>query len=124
MITVQEGPAGGHEAGPASRASGAGPRSGPDEERAARHRALALQALRCGRGINWAADITTLPIRLVARVAAIHGIADTSTDEGLPAAAQWPPVAVVTQPVSAARRAATPVPGYGTRLLQLAGGAA
>ena len=124
MITVQESPAGGHEADPASRARGAGPRSGPDEERAARHRALALQALRCGRGINWAADVTTLPVRLVARVAAIHGIADTSTDEGLPAAAQWPPVAVVTQPAPFVLRAVAPGPARDSGMLQLAGGAA
>lgn len=37
---------------------------------AARHRALALRALACGHGVQWAADITGLPLRLVARVAA------------------------------------------------------
>jgi hypothetical protein len=39
-------------------------------EAAARHRALALRALACGHGAQWAADITGLPLRLVARVAA------------------------------------------------------
>lgn len=39
---------------------------------AARHRAAALRALACGHGVQWAADITGLPLRLVARVAAEH----------------------------------------------------
>jgi hypothetical protein len=41
---------------------------------ATRHRALALRALACGHGVQWAADITGLPLRLVARVAAEHRI--------------------------------------------------
>jgi hypothetical protein len=41
---------------------------------AARHRALALRALACGHGVQWAADITGLPVRLVTRIAAEYGI--------------------------------------------------
>lgn len=44
------------------------------ESTAARHRAAALQALACGHGVQWAADITGLPVRLVARVAAEHRV--------------------------------------------------
>jgi hypothetical protein len=39
-----------------------------------RHRALALRALVCGHGVQWAADITGLPLRLVARVAAEYRV--------------------------------------------------
>lgn len=34
----------------------------------------ALKALRLGRGVNWAADITGLPYVFVCRLAAEHGI--------------------------------------------------
>jgi hypothetical protein len=45
-------------------------------ERARAQRDLAIRALRIGRGIRWAADITTLPLRFVDRIAREHGIPD------------------------------------------------
>jgi hypothetical protein len=60
-----------------------------------RHRELALRALLCGRGVRWASDITTLPLRLVARVAAEVGIPDPGAQDALPRAAQWPPRTVL-----------------------------
>jgi hypothetical protein len=45
-------------------------------ERARAQRDLAIRALRLGRGIRWAADITTLPLRFVDRIAREHGIPD------------------------------------------------
>jgi hypothetical protein len=39
-----------------------------------RWRAAALKALRLGRGVNWAADITGLPMVFVDRVAREHRI--------------------------------------------------
>jgi hypothetical protein len=74
------------------------PQDGAARDRAAvrlRHRELALQALRCGRGVHWASDITTLPLRLVARVAAEAGISDIDAEDALPREAQWPPVALL-----------------------------
>ena len=46
------------------------------QKRARAHRDLAIRALRLGRGIRWAADITTLPLRFVDRIAREHGIPD------------------------------------------------
>lgn len=69
-----------------------------DSDRAAarlRDRELALRALLCGRGVHWASDVTTLPLRLVARVAAEAGIPDTGAEDALPRAAQWPPRALL-----------------------------
>jgi hypothetical protein len=60
-----------------------------------RHRELALRALMCGRGVHWASDITTLPLRLVARVAAEAGISDIDAEDALPREAQWPPRALL-----------------------------
>jgi hypothetical protein len=60
-----------------------------------RHRELALRALMCGRGVHWASDITTLPLRLVARVAAEAGISDPGAEDALSRAAQWPPIALL-----------------------------
>jgi hypothetical protein len=60
-----------------------------------RHRELALRALQCGRGIHWASDITTLPLRFVVNVAAAHGFLDADTGDALPRAAQWPPRALL-----------------------------
>jgi hypothetical protein len=60
-----------------------------------RHRELARRALLCGRGVHWASDITTLPLSLVARVAAEAGISDPGAEDALPRAAQWPPVALL-----------------------------
>jgi hypothetical protein len=40
----------------------------------AKHHDLALRALKCGRGLQWAADATTLPLRLVVKVAAQNGM--------------------------------------------------
>lgn len=60
-----------------------------------RHRELALRALQCGRGVHWASDITTLPLRLVARVAAEVGISDIDAEDALPREAQWPPRALL-----------------------------
>lgn len=74
------------------------PQDGTDGDRAAvrlRHRELALRALMCGRGVHWASDITTLPLRLVARVAAEAGISDIDAEGALPREAQWPPRALL-----------------------------
>lgn len=40
----------------------------------ARNRDDALRALKHGRGLQWAADITTLPLRFVIKVAAQNGL--------------------------------------------------
>lgn len=55
---------------------GPGPVRDDAQESAARHRVLALRALARGHGIQWAADITGLPMRLVARVAAEYRVPD------------------------------------------------
>lgn len=49
--------------------------------RKARHENDALRALWHGRGIGWASDITGLPARFVARVAAQSGIAEKETQD-------------------------------------------
>lgn len=51
-------------------------RDDAQEAAAARHRAMALRALACGHGVQWAADITGLPLRLVARAAAEYRVPD------------------------------------------------
>jgi hypothetical protein len=50
------------------------------QEAAARHVRDALGALGYGHGVHWAADITTLPLRFVARVARAHGLAGDEHD--------------------------------------------
>lgn len=51
------------------------------QEAAARHVRDALRALGCGHGVHWAADITTLPLRFVVRVARAHGMTDAAGGE-------------------------------------------
>jgi hypothetical protein len=50
------------------------------------HRDLALRALECGHGLNWAADITTLPLRIIIRVAAENGAISVDHNASLRAA--------------------------------------
>jgi hypothetical protein len=50
------------------------------QEATARHVRDALRALGCGYGIHWAADITTLPLRFVVRVARAHGMTDAADE--------------------------------------------
>jgi hypothetical protein len=60
---------------------------------AGRHRRDALSALRHGRGARWAADITGLPLRYVARIATQNGIPLAPPEPALPAAySLWPPL--------------------------------
>jgi hypothetical protein len=56
---------------------------------AGRHRALALRALTCGHGVQWAADITGLPLRLVARVAAAYRIPAARPMPDVPDPSLW-----------------------------------
>jgi hypothetical protein len=59
------------------------------ETAAARHRALALRALTCGHGVQWAADITGLPLRLVARVAAQYRLPAARPVPDVPGPSLW-----------------------------------
>ncbi len=52
-------------------------------ERARAQRDLAIRALRLGHGIRWAADITTLPLRFVARVAREYRLPDVPSSSDL-----------------------------------------
>ena len=51
------------------------------QEATARHVCDALRALGYGHGIQWAADITALPLRFVASVARARGMADAAGGE-------------------------------------------
>lgn len=69
-----------------------------------RHRDDAHRALLHGRGINWAADITGLPARFVARIARQAGITEEeASDRGRPVPSRWETSVLV--PVTISRRA-------------------